>query len=214
MAQKRDNSAYAQKVALRREMLKSVDAPVIMETHGGTGRLFRACYAGVQEGCVFEKKPERVAFLAYQRPTWAVYEGNCILAIGEGAGAHLLVNVLDVDPWGDPWPVIGAFFESERPRPDKMFVVVNDGSRLGIKMGGAWSVATLHGMVEKYGNDLYAIYLEVCRELMQEKVVQASYRLDRFNGYYCGHSQMMTHYLAVLVRDSGVKPTSGTDYAR
>jgi len=201
MGQRRDDSTYVQKVTLRREMLKSVDAPVIMETHGGMGRLFRACYAGMREGCVFEKKPERVAFLAYQRPTWAVYEGDCIPAISAGAGAHLPVNVLDVDPWGDPWPVIGAFFEGERLRPDEMFGVVNDGSRLGIKMGGAWSVATLQGLVEKYGNNLYPVYLEVCRELMQEKAARAGYWLDRFNGYYCGHSRMMTHYLAVLVRE-------------
>ena len=206
MVQKCDNSTYAQKVALRREMLKSVKSPVIMETHGGMGRLFRACYAGVREGCVFEKKPERVAFLAYQRPTWAVYEGNCTPVIGAGAGAHLPVNVLDLDPWGDPWPTIGAFFESERPRPDEMFVVVNDGLRQKIRVGGAWNVGTLRGMVEKYGNDLHGVYLEVCRELMQEKAAQAGYRLDRFNGYYCGHAQMMTHYLAVLARDNKPSP--------
>lgn len=201
MARRRDDSTYAQKVALRRQMLKPVDVPVVMETHGGTGRLFRACYTGVRRGCVFEKKLKRVAFLAYQRPTWAVYQGDCISAIGAGAGAHLAINVLDVDPFGDPWPAIEAFFESERPRPDEMFIVVNDGLRLGIKMGGAWSVATLRGMVEKYGNDLYPVYLEICRELMQEKAVQAGYYLKRFNGYYCGHSQMMTHYLAVLVKE-------------
>ncbi len=206
MVQKRDNSTYAQKVALRREMLKSLDAPVIMETHGGMGRLFCACYAGVQEGCVFEKKSERVAFLAYQRPTWSVYEGDCVSAVGAGAGAHLPIDVLDVDPWGDPWPVIGAFFESERPRPDEMFVVVNDGLRQGVGRGRSWDIETLQGMVERYGNNLYPVYLEVCRELMQEKAAQAGYRLDRFNGYYCGHAQMMTHYLAVLTRDSKPNP--------
>jgi len=174
--------------------------PVILETHGGLGRLWAACYAGVGAGVVFEKDEGKAAYLARQRPTWAVYEADCIGALVGGAGAHLEVNVLDLDPWGEPWPAIQAFFASDRPRAARLWVVVNDGLRENIRAGQAWRVESLKGMVQKYGNDLFARYLDVCRELLTEKAAQAGYSLDRFAGYHCGHTEVTTHYLALLVR--------------
>ena len=199
---KRNNSTFKEKVALRRVMLRQMsESPVILETHGGLGRLWAACYAGVRDGVVFEKDEGKAAYLARQRPTWAVYEDDCVAALGNGAGAHLTVNVLDLDPWGEPWPAIGAFFESERPRARRLWVVVNDGLRQKARTGSAWSVRSLEGMVERFGN--YAInerYLDVCRELLTQKAAQAGYNLDRFAGYYCGHAKAMTHYLASFSR--------------
>ncbi len=195
---KRDNSTFKQKAALRKATMKRVENPVIMETHGGTGRLFKVCYRSVKSGVVFEKHPGRGGLLAYQRPTWAVYEADCVAAIAAGAGAHLEVNLLDLDPWGDPWPAIEAFFNSERPRAEKLWVVVNDGLRQKVRMGGAWSVGTLQPMVAKYGNDLHRRYLEICREMMETQAARAGYTLTAWAGYYCGHIKMMTHYLAEL----------------
>lgn len=195
---KRDNSTFKQKVIIRKEMLKHLEAPIVMETHGGYGELFKACYQNVPSGVVFEKDARKVDRLGLQRPTWAVYEADCIEAIGAGCGNHLEVNVLDVDPYGDPWPVIEAFFSSDRAFPARCFVVVNDGLRQKIKLNCAWHVGSLQGVVGKYGNNLYAVYLDVCRELMQEKAAKAGYNLSRFAGYYCGAAKMMTHYLAEL----------------
>lgn len=196
----KDNSTFKQKRLLRLQMLKHVDAPVIMETHGGKGALFKACYSDVAAGVVLEKDRGKVEILARQRPTWAVYEvTDSAKAIAGGAGNHLPVNVLDVDPYGDPWPTIEAFFSSERERPDKVFVVVNDGLKSKVNIG-AWDVGTLAPMVQKYGNNLSPIYLEVCKELMAEKAAQAGYGLSRWVGYYCGHARQMTHYLAILER--------------
>ena len=197
----KDNSTYRQKVALRRKAVRMLDAPVVMETHGGKGVLFDACYSHLSDGVVFEKNPEKTSVLARQRPTWAVYEGDCVTCIAEGAGAHLPVNLLDLDPYGEPWPALDAFFQSERPRPGRLVVVVNDGLRQKLQIA-AWDVGSMRGMVAKYGNKLAAHYLDVCAELLQEKAAQAGYRLDRFAGYYCGLSKHMTHYLAVLNRGS------------
>ena len=201
---KRDNSTYQKKVMLRRTMLELAEgmdlAPVVMETHGGMGKIFSACYRTVSDGVVIEKKPERAAFLARQRPAWFVYEADCVEALRAGVGGVLPVNVLDVDPYGDPWPTIEAFFGSDRDWPATMFVVVNDGLRQGIRMGRAWGVESLRGVVERYGNDLHDVYLDVCRELMSEKAGLAGYDVDRWAGYYCGHQDQMTHYLAVLTR--------------
>lgn len=181
-------------------MLKHLQAPVIMETHGGYGDVFKACYQNIGAGVVFEKNPQKADRLGLQRPTWAVYEADCIEAIKAGVGGHLGVNVLDVDPYGDPWPAIEAFFASERPFPDRCFVVVNDGLRQKVRGNGAWNVGTLQGIVREHGNNLHSIYLDVCRELMKRKASKAGYNLTRWAGYYCGHSKQITHYLAELER--------------
>lgn len=204
MGVKKDNSTLLQKVTLRLAMLKRVDEPVIMETHGGYGRIWESVYSSYPDGVVFDKNPMAAAHLARQRPTWAVYEADCVGAIAQGAGAHLPVNVLDVDPYGDPWPTITAFFDSDRPRVDKLFVVVNDGLRHKVRMGSSWSVGSLASAVERYGNDLHDIYIDVCREMMKEKAVKANYTLTAWAGYYCGHAQQMTHYLAILDRQASL----------
>jgi len=194
----KDNPTFNQKVVIRREALKLIDSPVIMETHGGAGKLFDACYSHLGTGLVFEKDPHKAGLLGLQRPTWAVYEADCEAAIADGVGSHLAVNLLDLDPYGDPWPIIDAFFQSDRPRPARLIVVVNDGLRHRVNMNLSWCTATLQPMVSKYGNVIYPIYLEICRELMTEKSAQAGYKLMRFAGYYTGHEKQMTHYLAVL----------------
>jgi hypothetical protein len=197
--EKRDNTTLAKKAALRRVMLRQMEtAPVVMETHGGLGHVWAACYVGVEQGVVFEKDEDKAGYLAEQRPAWAVYEADCVGALKGGAGAHLEVNVLDLDPYGEPWPAMDAFFESERPRAKRVWVVVNDGLRSKVRVGGAWTTGSLAKMVRRYGNDLKDRYLEICRELLAEKAAQAGYSLSRFAGYYCGHGQQMTHYLALL----------------
>lgn len=196
--QQKDNSTFKQKVILRRQMLKLIPEPVVMETHGGAGKIYEACYSSLGTGIVFEKDDQKVGVLARQRPGWSVYQADSAAVIGLGAGAHLPVNVLDVDPYGSPWDVIEAFFASDRPRPQTMAVVVNDGLRQKVRMNGGWDVGMLKGKIAKYGNGLHGIYLDICQELMIEKAGQAFYHLTRWAGYYCGFNKQMTHYLAIL----------------
>jgi hypothetical protein len=197
MTQK-DNTTFKQKAALRTRMLKEINNPVILEAYGGWGKLYRFCYFGIAQGVVFEKDPAKAAALASDRPTWAVYECDSVYALSVGLGKHLPVNFVDFDPYGDAWPAIQAFFESDRPRPDKIAVVVNDGLRSKVKIS-FWDVRSLQGMVSKYGNDyICSHYLEICQELMQEHADKAGYKLRKWTGYYCGHAQQMTHYGAVL----------------
>lgn len=197
---KKDNSTFSQKIALRNSLIKELQEPVIMETHGGLGKIWAACYSHVPKGIVFEKDSMKCEVLARQRPTWAVYEGDSIKALSAGAGVHLPVNFLDVDPYGDAWPVLDAFLFSDRPKAETLCIAVNDGLRNKIKMGGAWKVESLRKIVAKMGNGLYRIYLEACEELMKAKAAQAGYAVSRFHGYYCGHNLDMTHYAAVLTK--------------
>jgi len=200
-----DNTTYRQKVALRRQAVDlleamGVPAPVVMETHGGEGRLFDKCYAHLDQGVVFEKDSLKAARLAKQRPTWAVYEADCVEAVEVGAGGHLVVDLLDADPYGQPWEVLGAFFSSPREYAERMVVVVNDGMRLKLATGSGWEVQSLQSVVRRFGNDLHPIYLEVCEILLGELAEEAGYKMTSFSGYYCGHSKSITHYLAVLER--------------
>lgn len=201
-AQKRDNSTFPQKVALRQEALRLLYAsPVIMETHGGVGKLFDAVYAHVEQGVVFEKDADKTAVLGKQRPSWAVYEADCVTALQEGVGSHLAVNFLDIDPYGSCWDVIDAFFMSDRQFANRMIVVVNDGLRQSLALGKAWAIKQMQPMVNKYGNDLHPVYLDICRELITEKVSSVGYSLDRFHGYFCGYSRANTHFTAILSKE-------------
>lgn len=108
---------------------------------------------------------------------------------------------MDCDPYGEPWPVLDAFFESEREFPPVLAVVVNDGLRQKLKTGGAWSTHSLAGVVGRYGNQvIYDRYLDICQEMIQEKAGQVGYTLARWAGYYCGYLEQTTHYAAVLTR--------------
>ena len=197
----KDNSTYLQKLTLRTELLGCLaESPVVMETHGGAGKLWQACYSHVERGIVFEKDPAKVDVLAKQRPGWSVYEGDSEKAIAAGFGAHLPVNFLDCDPYGQPWNVIDGFLFSRRPKPNMLCIVVNDGLRQKVQLNGGWDVGSLPPVIEKYGNGLYKKYLEVCEILLKAKAAQVGYDLSRFWGYYTGHGNGMTHYACVLTR--------------
>lgn len=199
---KHDNTTFTQKVRLREEALHLLYAPpVIMETNGGAGTLFDAVYAHIKRGVVFETDTDKVSILGKQRPTWAVYEADCVNALRDGVGKHLTINLLDIDPYGQCWPIVDAFFGSSRPFAERMIVTVNDGLRQSLSLGKAWAVESMQPVVKKFGNDIHSKYLDVCQYLIKEKAARAGYSLSRFNGYYCGYSKANTHFMAILEKD-------------
>lgn len=96
-----------------------------------------------------------------------------------------------------------AFFTSDRPYTPRMMLAVNDGLREALEMQYAWRIGALQQAVERHGNNLYPIYLEVCRELVEEKTKAAGYTVVHFGGYYCGRRGKMTHYMAELQKSRG-----------
>jgi len=174
---------------------------VILETHGGYGAIFDACYSQFEQGLVFETDEKKTSVLVRQRPTWAVYESDCVAGIRAGLGGDLPITILDCDPYGEPWPAINAFFSSKREFQPRMGVVVQDGLKQTLGLQGGWKVKSLAGVVEKFGNaGLYDNYLQLCRILLEEKAAKAAYSLRRWTGYYCGAHQNITHYAAILER--------------
>lgn len=188
------------KTALRVSLLKALpDPPIVLETHGGFGHVFERVYSTVPQGVVFEVDPVKAESLVSQRPTWAVYQSRAEISLRDGVGGHLVINVLDVDPYGEPWPVLEAFFESERPRAEVLAIAVNDGLRQKLRLQGGWSVVSMRQAVERWGNGpLHEKYLEVCRWKLEQLAALRRYRLTRWAGYHCGAKQDMTHYAALL----------------
>lgn len=173
-----------------------------METHGGFGHIYDRCYRGVADGVVFEKDVKKAAFLAQQRPEWAVYECDCEMALREGVGRHLSINMVDLDPYGEPWPVLDAFLSGHGDKlPARWGLVVNDGLRQKVSINGGWDVASLHDAVAHWGAaSISRNYLDVCRWLVEKKVATVGFTVAKWAGYYCGHADGMTHYAAVMVR--------------
>lgn len=199
----KDNSTLSLKTSLRRNVLAELGAPaVVCETHGGYGHIYERCYRGAVGGVVFEKDAAKAEFLARQRPAWAVYECDCATALAAGVGAHLAINFLDLDPYGEPWPVLDAFLLGHGARlPDVWGLAVNDGLRQKVRLAGGWDVVSLHDAVGRWGAaNMYANYLDVCRWMVEKKAGQLGYKLTRWAAYHCGDKHDMTHYGAILRR--------------
>jgi len=204
-----DNATRIAKAQLRSKaliQLSTFEAPVVLETHGGMGHLYADCYTHIPRGIVCEKNPEKAQKLLKQRgQKWAVFECDVEKALRAGLGNHLDVNFLDVDPYGDPWPTIDGFLQSDRRLPDYLMIVVNDGLRALAQRQRGWTSKTLEPIVRKYGNtDLFNRWLEICREMLQERAEHAGYKMQTWAGYYPQRndypSHHMSHYCGLLVK--------------
>ena len=178
-----------------------LDAPRVLETHGGRGEIWKKLYSSFP-GAVIEIDPDRAEFLSRQRPTWPVYEGDSEVYLTQGLFRWLAFDFVDIDPFGEPWPLIEGFFSSPgRQFAPRMAIVCNDGLRKSAAMKVAWQSTTLKGAVRKWGNEnVRAHYLEYCEELMGAFAGLAGYKVEDFYGYYVPKHPDMTHYGAILVR--------------
>jgi hypothetical protein len=199
---RKDNSEGHLKASLRLQARRMLSGPITMlETHGGMGHLWRAVFADVTSGVVFEVESRKAEALAVQRPTWSVYEADSRKALTAGAARHLVFNLIDVDPFGDPWGTIEAIFTNDRPLAERIVITVNDGMHRKVKVQGGWSARSLQPAVRHFGNHgLNARYLEMCRWNMERLVSPAGYAIREWTAYHCGLSMTMTHYAALLCR--------------
>jgi len=144
-----------------------------------------------------------------------VYQAKAEPSIEAGAAAHLPITLLDVDPYGEPWPTIEAFFTSDRPRPQRIGIAVNDGLRQKLRLQGGWSVHSMRRAVEKFGNaGLFDKYLDVARWKIEQLAALRDYRVTHWTGYYCGFQNDMTHYACVLERSASSMQRKGRKMQR
>ena len=191
ISESQDNKTFLEKSHLRKLIVEKVDTPVILETHGGRGELFRRCYSHVEAGLVFETDPQKAEVLVTQRPNWAVYESDCVWALENGVGDHLEVNFIDADPYGQAWHVLQAFFGSKRPRVDR------------IGRFGASDIDVFQPVIERIGEiGLHREYLDVCEQMLGEIVAGAGYTVEGFGGFYSRKDSNQTHFFAELTKES------------
>ncbi len=201
--EKRDNETLDEKLRWRREALRHLSAePVICEAYGGWGRVGQAVYRDVRHGVVLEKVSAKAATLALLRPTWSVYEGDTLRMLRAGAGRHLPINFLDLDPYGEPFTTLEAFFSAERQIADRIVIVAHDGMHRLVKMGRAWSVQILEPVVAEFGNSFVKEhYGEASILLVARMLEQYGYSVSDWRWASGGDRKKNAHFLAVVDRD-------------
>lgn len=205
-SKQQDNSTFEQNLRLRRAVLHAAPPePVVLETHGGFGRLYERAWFKARTGVVVEKVEGKAAALAEQRPTWRVYQADSLKALRAGIAADLRFDIVDLDPYGSPHDYLDALASSGRTWPDSWHLVVNDGLRQSLALGGAWHSDTMAWAVQKHGNNLHPIYLRVAREAVERFAERLGYLVAGWHGYYTGANSMMTHYWARIERKPGAK---------
>ena len=202
---KLDNASLMQKVALRRRLIDEMNErgidPVVMETHGGEGVLYRYLYSNLPAGIVMEKDPDKVATLSRDRSEWGVYRCHCDVGLRVGIGKGWGVNLVDIDSYGHPWGHLEALLEGDRDWPDTLGIAFTDGIKHMLILQRAWKIKQLQDKVDKYGNDyIYKNYLSITREHVEEKIAERGYTLDDWSGFYTGREKMLTFYSAICVR--------------
>ena len=186
---------------LRRRILARLQKPaVVLESHAGHGRVYERAWFKASTGVAIELDAVKAEHLARQRPTWRVYQGDCEKAIAAGLAAETPFDIIDLDPYGEPFTMMDAIAVPGRVFPDVWHLVVNDGTRNHCRRGGAWTMKALATAVRRHGPNLFPIYLQVAKELTQEFAAKIGFTMTGWAGYHTGTGGDMTHYWAVLER--------------
>lgn len=200
-AVQKDNSTGDAKIRFRRAVLhEAPPAPLVLETHGGFGRIFERTWFKAAGGLVMEKVEEKAEALARQRQTWRVYQGDSLKLIQAGVARDMRFDIVDLDPYGSPVEYLDALASSGREWPDRWQLVVNDGLRKRLRLGVAWSTPRMRAYVLRHGNNLYPVYLTLAREIVEEFAASIGFAVVGWHCYATGEWGEMTHYWAKLER--------------
>ena len=210
-AHQKDNRTGEAKIRLRRAVLAAAPpGPVVLETHGGFGRIYDRTWFKASTGLVMEKVEEKAEALARQRATWRVYQADSLKLLQAGVARDMRFDIVDLDPYGSPIEYLDALASTDRQWPDRWQLVVNDGLRKRLRLGVAWSHPRTHAYVRRHGNNLYPVYLQVVREIVEEFAASIGFSVVGWHAYAMGGWGDMTHYWAKLAR-LVEKPGSGAD---
>lgn len=163
-----DNSSLEFKSKQRREVCETIGRPpVVLEAYGEFGIVFGRAYREFDAwGVTLDKDQKKVHHLAVQRPNWIVCRGDSARLIEAGLCGWMPFDILDVDAWGSPWPVVLGFFKSERAIKSPLWIVATDGSPYHLSLTG--HVKVLQGLTEKYGEkQVRQKYPAIARELLE-----------------------------------------------
>lgn len=202
MVIKRDNSTFINKIRLRNRVLADCKSnPVILETHGGFGRIYERTWWHASSGVVIEKDDKKAQHLCRQRPKWAVYQGDSEAAIDVGLCRNIQFDIIDLDPWGSTIPLLSALSKPGRQFPDRWHLVANDGGWLNAGLGGAWSMKGLEKFVGRDGNHFtQERYREVLKEIVGEFSDKIGFEVAFWFIHRPENTYRLMHYWATLVR--------------
>lgn len=195
-----DNKTLSDKLRIRRRVLDRLTAPpVVLETHGGFGRIYERTWYRARTGVVIEKDPVKVAHLCHQRPTWAVYQGNSEAVLRAGLAKSIAFDVIDLDPYGQPFTILDALTMPGRTFPNEWHLVVNDGGRNLMKRGLSWKLPMFRSAEKRFGQSgMHKHYLDAALMLVQEFGEKIGYDVTHWHGKNI--SADISHYWAVLKR--------------
>jgi len=202
---KRDNKGLKDKLVLRRRALSyAMDGPCL-EAYAGYGLLFEELYRQrFPVGIAFDKNRDKAAHLARSRPEWAVYESDPVPAFSARLHQDVPFSFVDIDPYGACWPLLTSLFHERQAFQDTVVIAVNDGLREHLK----WGHGGDFGVPPEFWGSEYDQYLALCKILIEKKAEQIGYNLLRFEGFYAGYQNQMTHFYATLTKASSL--TRGT----
>lgn len=138
----------------------------MLETHGGTGRLYEACYHEIDRGIVCEINEKRAYVLARQRPAWLVCCNDARDICATGMLGKMQVDLVDIDPYGDPWPYTMAAMAALNGM--SYWVVVQDGLPAKLKVS-VRDVKSVRPALGKFGSDIHSQYDQVARFLVERE---------------------------------------------
>ncbi len=195
LSRKRDNSSLPLKLALRREALAACKRkpPFVLDAFAGLGEMHRALYSDLN-GVAIDNDPNRAGLLPFARPTWTCLDADAVSAIENGLLAQYDFDLIDLDPYGNPWPAVLAVIASIRR---EVVLIVTDGMRSKIRISDGFAIKSIAPMLQRFGASLHDRYLDACRWRLENEGA----RVLQFRGAYAGANKAMTYWWA------GIEPT-------
>jgi len=192
--QRRDNTAGAVKVELRRRALTWVDAPSVLELCCGMGHMWAWVYRGLPYHGVDEARVFSPRLCDMARAEEWVEEHDLAT-----------YNFLDVDTYGSPWAMISRFLHRVPAR--RVAVVCTCGLRLQWQRGGSSDhLARVFGVRPgariAAGGALFDHYREIVMSFMTETAARTGRHVSEALRGDNGKDGAQTNYWAFRLEDA------------
>lgn len=183
-------------MAIRRLAEAAAPPGPVLETHGGTGWLASTVYAG-RTGIGIELNQRKAAARARILPAWWSIVGDSASVLRSGALRWFAPAIIDVDPYGDPWPALEAAAAGVSV-PPAVVLAVTDGLPRALQIRD-YRVPSLRADIAAHGLDyVREYYEEICRRRIQR--LFPAYTIDRWVYAESGKGRGLALYAARITQ--------------
>jgi hypothetical protein len=159
-----DNGQTGLKLAVRSAAIEAARPENVVETHAGLGFLRSRMYSGFG-GAVCEKDRAKAERLAAKFRNLTVVYGDS-LAYLKVPDFGFVASLVDIDPYGDPWPHVRACM-SCKALPGRFVLAVTDGLVQSCRLSTTLKASSLRPVAAAFGaHDLFRRYGDVVRFLL------------------------------------------------